>query len=48
VASHEAMDLLHQAMHMAPYRPGGMGIEIVINLLAFFVIIDSIVTHNRS
>jgi hypothetical protein len=42
------MDALHWAMHIAPYRPGGMAIEIVINLPAFFVIVDSIVVHNHS
>jgi hypothetical protein len=48
VASHEATDALHQAMHIAPYCPGGMAIEIIVNLPAFFVIIDSIVAHNHS
>jgi hypothetical protein len=48
VALHEATDELHWAMRIAPYRPGGMGIKIVINLSAFFVIIDSIVAHNHS
>jgi hypothetical protein len=48
VALHEATDALYQAMHIAPYCPGGMGIEIVVNLLAFFVIVDSVVTHNHS
>jgi hypothetical protein len=40
VASHEATDALHRAMRIAPYHPGGMRIEIVINLPAFFVIVD--------
>jgi hypothetical protein len=48
VALHEAMDVLHQAMSIAPYRPGGMAIKIVINLPAFFVIVDSAVAHNHS
>jgi hypothetical protein len=48
VASHEATDALHWAMPIAPYRPGGMAINIVIELPAFFVIIDSIVAHNHS
>jgi hypothetical protein len=48
VASHEATDALHQAMRIAPYCPGGMAIEIIVNLPAFFVIIDSVVTHNHS
>jgi hypothetical protein len=38
VASHEATDDLHMAMRIAPYRPGGMAIEIIVNLSAFFVI----------
>jgi hypothetical protein len=48
VALHEATDALHRAMRIAPYRPGGMAINIVINLPAFFVIVDSIVAHNHS
>jgi hypothetical protein len=37
VASHEATNAFHWAMHIAPYCPGGMAIEIVTNLPAFFV-----------
>jgi hypothetical protein len=48
VALYEAMDVLHRAMRIAPYCPGGMGIKIVVSLLAFFVIVDSVVTHNHS
>jgi hypothetical protein len=48
VASHEAMDALHWAMCIAPYRPSGMAIKIVVNLPAFFVIVDSVVAHNHS
>jgi hypothetical protein len=48
VALYEAMDALHWAMPIAPYRPGGMGIKIVVSLLAFFVIVDSVVAHNHS
>jgi hypothetical protein len=48
MASHEATDVLHQAMRIAPYRPGGMAINIVVNLPAFFVIVDSVVAHNHS
>jgi hypothetical protein len=48
VALHEAMDVLHWAMCIALYCPSGMGIKIVINLPAFFVIIDSVVAHNHS
>jgi hypothetical protein len=31
VALHEAKDALHSAMHITPYRPGGMVIKIVVN-----------------
>jgi hypothetical protein len=48
VALHEVMDALHWAMHIAPYSPGGMGIKIVVNLPAFFVIANSVVPHNHS
>ena len=48
VALHEATDALHRAMRITPYRPGGMAINIVINLPAFFVIVDSVVAHNHS
>jgi hypothetical protein len=48
VALHEATDVLHQEMRIAPYRPGGMGIKIVVNLPYFFLIVDSIVAHNHS
>jgi hypothetical protein len=48
VTSHEATDKLHWAMRIAPYRSGSMGINIVVNLPAFFVIVDSIVAHNHS
>ena len=48
VALHEAKDALHRAMRIALYRPGGMAIKIVINLPAFFVIVDSVVAHNHS
>jgi hypothetical protein len=48
VALHEATDALHWAMCIMPYRPSGMGIKIVVDLPAFFVIIDSIVAHNHS
>jgi hypothetical protein len=48
VALHEAMDALHRATRIASYRPGGMAIEIVINLPAFFVIVDSVVAHNHT
>jgi hypothetical protein len=48
VALHEATDALYQVMCIAQYCPGGMGIKIVVNLPAFFVIIDSVVAHNHS
>jgi hypothetical protein len=48
VALHEATDALHQAICIAPYRPGGMAIEIIVNLPAFFVIVDSVVANNHS
>jgi hypothetical protein len=48
VALHEATDALHRAMRITPYHPGGMAINIIVNLPAFFVIIDSVVAHNHS
>jgi hypothetical protein len=48
VALHEAMDALHWAMRIAPYCPGGMAIIIVVNLPAFFIIVDSVVAHNHT
>jgi hypothetical protein len=48
VALHEAKDALHQAMRIAPYPPGGMVIRIIIDLATFFVIVDSMFTHNHS
>jgi hypothetical protein len=48
VALHEATDALHQAMCIVLYPPGGMAIKIVVNLPAFFVIVDSAVAHNHS
>jgi hypothetical protein len=48
VALHEATDALHRAMCIAPYQPGGMVINIVVDLPAFFVIVDSVVAHNHS
>jgi hypothetical protein len=47
-SSDEATDALHQAMRIALYRPGGMGIEIVVNMPAFFVIVDFVVANNHS
>jgi hypothetical protein len=48
VALHEAMDVLDWVMCIALYHPGSMAIEIVVDLPAFFLIVDSIVTHNHS
>jgi hypothetical protein len=48
VALHEAKDVLHQAMHIAQYPPGGMVIEIVVDLATFFVILNSMFAHNHS
>jgi hypothetical protein len=42
------MDALNRAMHIAPYRPSSMAIEIVVDLPAFFVIVNSVVAHNHS
>jgi hypothetical protein len=48
LASHEATNALHRAMRIAPYRPGSMVINIVVDLPAFFFIIDIVVAHNHS
>jgi hypothetical protein len=48
VALHEAKDALHWEMHIAPYPPGGMVIEIIVDLATFFVIVDSMFAHNHS
>jgi hypothetical protein len=48
VALHEATNALHWAMRIALYCPGGMGIEIVVDFPAFFLIVDSVVAHNHS
>jgi hypothetical protein len=48
VALHEATDVLYWAIHIGLYPPGGMAIEIVVDLPAFFVIVDSVVAHNLS
>jgi hypothetical protein len=47
VASSEARDVLHRAMHPASYRHIRMVIEITSTFPAFFVIVDSIVAHNH-
>jgi hypothetical protein len=48
VALHEDKDVLHRAMHIVLYPPGGMVIEIVVDLATFFVIVDSMFAHNHS
>jgi hypothetical protein len=48
VTLYEAKDVLHRAVRIVPYPPGGMVIKIVIDLATFFVIIDSIFAHNNS
>jgi hypothetical protein len=48
VALHEAKDALLWAMGIAPYPPGGMVIEIVVDLASFFVNVDSMFAHNHS
>jgi hypothetical protein len=48
VALHEALDALHWVMQPTPYCSGGMAIKIVVILPDFFVIVDSLVTHNGS
>ena len=40
VASSEALDVLHRAMRLASYRCIAMAIEIVVDLPAFFVVVD--------
>jgi hypothetical protein len=47
MALHEATDVLHWTMCIALYCPGSMGIKIVVDLPAFFVIVDSFVAHNH-
>jgi hypothetical protein len=46
VASSEAWDVLHWAMHPALYRCTHMVIKITSTFPAFFVVIDSFVTNN--
>ncbi len=48
VALHEATDALHWAMRITLYCPSGMGIEIVVDLPAFVVIVNYVVAHNHS
>ena len=48
VASHEAPNVFNWVMRIAPYRPGGMAIEIVIILPAFFVSLISLLATTTS
>jgi hypothetical protein len=48
VALHEATDALHWVMHIMPYCSSSMAINIVVDLPAFFVVVDSVVVHNHS
>jgi hypothetical protein len=47
VASHEATDALHWAMHPISHRCIRMAIEIASVSHVFFVIVDFIVCHNQ-
>jgi hypothetical protein len=47
VASSEARDVLHWAMHPTLYRRIRMVIKITSTFPAFFVIVDSVVAHIR-
>jgi hypothetical protein len=46
VASSEARDVLHRAMHPASYRRIPMVIKITSTFPAFFVVVDSVVANN--
>jgi hypothetical protein len=48
VASSEARDVIHQSIHPTLYRLIRMANKIASNLCVFFVIVDSVVTDNRS
>jgi hypothetical protein len=48
VASSEALDVLHWAMHPALHRCICMVIEVASNLPAFFVVADYLFAHNLS
>ena len=37
-ASHEATETLHRAMCLVLYRPGGMAIEIAVEIATFFFV----------
>ena len=40
VASHEATNMLHQSMCLAPYLPGGMVVAIAIESTTLYYIVD--------
>ena len=46
-ASHEATETLHRAMCLALYRPGGMAIEIAVEIATFFYIVDNRVANYK-
>ena len=46
-ASHEATETLHRAMCLALYRPGGMAIEIAVEIATFFYIVDNRVAKSK-
>jgi hypothetical protein len=48
VASSEALDVLHWAMHPGLHRPIPMVIEVASDLPAFFVIADYLFAHKLS
>jgi hypothetical protein len=48
VALHESKDALHRAMRIVLYSPGGMVIEIIVDLATFFGIVSSMFAHNHS
>jgi hypothetical protein len=39
VALHEATDMLHRAMCLVPYLPGGMVVAIAVNFVTFYHIV---------
>jgi hypothetical protein len=45
-ASHEATDMLHRAMCLAPYCPVGMVIAFVIDCVTFYYIVNNRVAIN--
>jgi hypothetical protein len=47
VDSQEATNAFHWAMHIEPYCPGGMAIEIVTDLPFIFCLVDFVVGHNH-